>query len=1057
MKTVWKGSLIALVLGVAALLTIASGVLQGSANSRQCDWALGDPFKMHYPQLPNETGWNVNATFPMVLGDDWQCTESGWVKDFHFWGSWRNGLTGDLDSIVVSIYSDIPADQSPFGYSMPGLQLWTFTAVDLNPELIQPGLPEGWYDPIQGLILPNDHFEYYQYNVCPPSGMWFWQEAGVIYWLVLTAYVNEDGLGAQWGWKSSIDHFMDDAVWQMEGGTDWSELYEPVVPIVNQFNVAVDPMGVFMGGGGSDAFGNGWYFYPMEDWWNIWFYDHPFDPERFKTVRLEFDAFPIDPGMPRLLEVAVNWSTDIWSIEQPPGDSAPPLPGVNELLYIGRATVFLSDNFEGHYVFDWEIPMYNPEWVSVDVRGFNFDIPMGEITHSCIGQQAVSMDLSFVITGGPIIDTDQDGIPDDQDNCPTIPNPGQENSDNDSHGDACDNCPLIDNEDQSDVDLDGVGDVCDNCPNVYNPDQLDSDGDGLGDACDIEMEVCEYYKSPYVDYAPNGMPDFDQKQNSWYIGLPPNQQWTHCGPAALANCLWWFDSKFEPAPLDPRPFYPGPGNPPANDGYPLVASYDPTVGGWDDHDTNNVMPLVDSLALYCLTNTAGSGTNVFNLAAGASSWITNKGLGPYYIINVYPVEMEFGFEFLRHQILSSQDVILLLGFWQEMAPGYCERIGGHFVTCAGVCTDPIDSAVCISDPYYDVAEGEPPAGSAHAAGVHNDAFFVSGPHGGIAHDGYKVAPLLGCIPTIPPIFALELPGYPTNPAQLAQFTGQNNYDPSMTPVPYVGAPIHTVIEFMVVICPDRDGDGHPDNADNCPGKYNPLQENADGDSHGDSCDNCIYVTNEDQSDVDADGWGDVCDNCPAGYNPLQENSDGDSHGDSCDNCIYVTNEDQSDVDADGWGDVCDICPNDYNPLQENSDDDSHGDSCDNCIYKDNEDQSDVDADGWGDVCDNCPDDYNPGQEDSDGDGIGDACEGCTALIGEANNSGFIDIDDVVYLIAYIFQSGTAPQPYTVASGDANCTCAVDIDDVVYLIAYIFAGGVAQCSCDTWVATCGALH
>jgi len=57
-------------------------------------------------------------------------------------------------------------------------------------------------------------------------------------------------------------------------------------------------------------------------------------------------------------------------------------------------------------------------------------------------------------------DLDGDGIPDAEDNCPTVPNA-----------------------DQADGDGDGVGDVCDNCPLAFNPDQ--SDGDGVGDVCDI--------------------------------------------------------------------------------------------------------------------------------------------------------------------------------------------------------------------------------------------------------------------------------------------------------------------------------------------------------------------------------------------------------------------------------------------------------------------------------------------------------------------------------------------------------------------------------------------
>jgi len=36
---------------------------------------------------------------------------------------------------------------------------------------------------------------------------------------------------------------------------------------------------------------------------------------------------------------------------------------------------------------------------------------------------------------------------------------------------------------------DGVGDVCDNCVSVFNPDQADSDGDGVGDLCDNCVSV----------------------------------------------------------------------------------------------------------------------------------------------------------------------------------------------------------------------------------------------------------------------------------------------------------------------------------------------------------------------------------------------------------------------------------------------------------------------------------------------------------------------------------------------------------------------------------------
>ncbi|XP_031564283.1 uncharacterized protein LOC116299704 isoform X2 [Actinia tenebrosa] len=108
-------------------------------------------------------------------------------------------------------------------------------------------------------------------------------------------------------------------------------------------------------------------------------------------------------------------------------------------------------------------------------------------------------------------DPDFDMIPDDglsctlpncrQDNCPVVPNTGQEDNDSDTDGDSCDddddndlipdkqdNCQFEANLGQEDLEGDGVGDACDNCRNVTNPDQKDTDGDGIGDACDTDSD-----------------------------------------------------------------------------------------------------------------------------------------------------------------------------------------------------------------------------------------------------------------------------------------------------------------------------------------------------------------------------------------------------------------------------------------------------------------------------------------------------------------------------------------------------------------------------------------
>jgi len=64
------------------------------------------------------------------------------------------------------------------------------------------------------------------------------------------------------------------------------------------------------------------------------------------------------------------------------------------------------------------------------------------------------------------------------------------------------------------------------------------------------------------------------------------------------------------------------------------------------------------------------------------------------------------------------------------------------------------------------------------------------------------------------------------------------------------------------------------------------------------------------------------------------------------------------------------------------------------------------------------------------------------ICGDADASGFVDIDDVVYLINYVFTGG--PEPIPLDCGNVDCEGVIDIDDIVYLIDYLFMGGYTPC-------------
>jgi hypothetical protein len=311
-----------------------------------------------------------------------------------------------------------------------------------------------------------------------------------------------------------------------------------------------------------------------------------------------------------------------------------------------------------------------------------------------------------------------------------------------------------------------------------------------------------YYKPSFVDYVPSGMPDFDERQwgtYNWSYG----GAWSHCGPVAVANSLWWLDSEFESSPIPP---------PTINDHFSLVAAFGP----WDDHDSRNVAPLVEKLAWFMdtdgiLTHLIHKGTSALDMQAGLTHYLSWSGVNPQGDVNgdgyVNQTDMDlvtlafgsvpgapnwnmaadlnqdnvvnaadativgthFGqigrfyehtvnqpeFRYIEQEVERCQDVVLSIGYYVWTGSMWY-REDGHFVTVAGV--DSADFKLAISDPIRDafenglIPEGRIPIPHPHMPPeppytTHNDAAYVS-------QDIYSVVPIPPVPPGLPGIWAL---------------------------------------------------------------------------------------------------------------------------------------------------------------------------------------------------------------------------------------------------------------------------------------------------------------
>jgi hypothetical protein len=212
-----------------------------------------------------------------------------------------------------------------------------------------------------------------------------------------------------------------------------------------------------------------------------------------------------------------------------------------------------------------------------------------------------------------------------------------------------------------------------------------SGGQGADDIAIMGAAVLECFFWKGGSTSP--MYDLDQKQAQWGDICPPaGFTFTWCGPVALANSVWWFDSNTTPGlvPLFLRD---------------AVGNVDPLL-------------LVEHLAQLAKGFTPGcDGVTCVELMGIAWEFFRRQ-VPDQFSFHTVPTRVDT----MCAELRKSQDVIVLLGFYVSDG-ATVTRKGGHFVTLAGCGTAQGAPALAFSDPYFD----------SNAAGISPGRF--NGPHG----------------------------------------------------------------------------------------------------------------------------------------------------------------------------------------------------------------------------------------------------------------------------------------------------------------------------------------
>ncbi|MEQ8676935.1 MAG: thrombospondin type 3 repeat-containing protein [Aggregatilineales bacterium] len=504
-----------------------------------------------------------------------------------------------------------------------------------------------------------------------------------------------------------------------------------------------------------------------------------------------------------------------------------------------------------------------------------------------------------------LLDSDGDGVADYLDNCIQVSNPLQRDANMDGIGNACqDNVALstqcvtnINGTDfcyelENDQDYDGIADSVDNCPVNYNPAQLDSDDDGDGDACDL----LEDFDGDGIDDAIDNCP---------FTANPRQLDDDGDGIGNLCDfgSIMDADSDGIQDSVDNCPFTYNPRQ--LDDDGDGIGNLCDTA----DRDNDGINDSVDN----CPATPNAGQANTYGTSAGdACEDSDNDGF------------------------LDSVDACPTTAATQNSQDGcpVTNDADGDGVL------DSVDNCPNNANPNQSNSYGGSPAGDA-CDDQDSDGYF----------DAVDSCPFT--------------------------FGGSGSLN-GCPPVP------------------DADNDGVQDALDNCPTIANPGQADFNMNGTGDACE-----------DSDGDGWADSTE-ISAGTSPTLQDTDMDGFNDPVDACPTVMGDIYSsdgcpspDTDGDGIVDANDNCPTVANAGQANGYGGAAGDACEDTDgdgYRDDADGCpvnaggapngcpDADGDGAYDFADNCPTAFNPSQANNYGTAAGDACE-------DTDGDGFLDGGD----------------------------------------------------------------